>query len=119
MREVEPAHRRGRRHRTGLGQLHADAPRAEQVEEPALLGVIGARGIAERRPDAAILLGDQIVVRELLGAAVAEITPRLRVQVLGKRLGQPIGQRLDDDGGVVVVLGLEAADEVVDAVARR
>ena len=53
-----------------------------------------------------------------LGRAVAEVAPRLRVQILGKRLGQPIGERLDDDRGVVVVLRLEAADEIVDAVPR-
>ncbi len=37
------------------------------------------------------------------------------MQVLGKGLGQPIGERLGDDRGIVVVLRFEAADEVVDA----
>ena len=39
----------------------AGALRAEQLEQRPLLGVIGARRIAGRRTDAAVLLGDQLV----------------------------------------------------------
>ena len=44
---------------------------------------------------------------------------RARVQVGGERLGQPIGQRLDEDRVVVVVCPLEAPREVVGAEAGR
>ena len=56
-------------------------------------------------------------IRSSFDSALAEapVLARLRVQVLGERLGQPIGERLDDDRGVVVVRGFELLDERVDA----
>ena len=47
-------------------------------------------------------------LRQPLAVAVAPVLPRLRVQVLGERLGQPIGQRLDHDRVVVVVVALRS-----------
>src|SRR5262245_25737570 len=55
MREVEAAHRRRGQHREALGETHADRFRLEELEEPRLLRVLGARGVSESRPDAAIL----------------------------------------------------------------
>src|SRR4029079_13864954 len=75
---------------------------AQQIEQLALLGVIGAGRIAERGADAAVFLVDQIVVAEVLGGGVAPVAARARVQLLGERLRQPVGQRLDDDRAVVV-----------------
>src|SRR6185312_15226624 len=63
MAEIEPGYRRARPHHKALGQGHADALDIEQAEQRALLGVIGLRGIAGRRADAVITLGDQIGVR--------------------------------------------------------
>ncbi len=37
------------------------------------------------------------------------------MQVLGERLGEPVGERLDHDRVVVVVLRLEAGGELVGA----
>ena len=37
------------------------------------------------------------------------------MEVLGERLGEPVGERLDDDRAVVVVLGLEPACKLVGA----
>ena len=51
-------------------------------------------------------------------SSIAPLRPRARVQVRGKRLGQPIGQRLDDDRVVVVVLALEPLRERVGAQTR-
>ena len=65
-----------------------------------------------------MLLGDEILDRQRL-ALVAPVLARLRVQVLGERLGQPIGQRLDHDRVVVVVRLLELPRELVGAEARR
>ena len=70
MREIETADGRWRRHRQALGEIHAGAlARFEQIEERALLGVIGLRRIAGRRADAAILLGDEIVGAQRLRLA--------------------------------------------------
>ena len=57
--------------------------------------------------------------RQLLVLAVAPVLARLRVQVLGERLGQPVGQRLHHDRVVVVVLLLEASRQLVGAEAGR
>ena len=51
--------------RVRLGELEPGVGGAEQLEELALLGVVGARGIPERGPDAAVALGDQLLARRL------------------------------------------------------
>ena len=91
-------------------------PGIEQLEQSSLFAVIGACWIAEGRPDAAILFIDQLVVRHCV--AKAPVLPRSRMKVFGERLRQPIGDRFDDDGGVVVVLCFELFDELVYAKAR-
>ena len=47
--------------------------------------------------------------------AVAPVLPRLRVQILGERFGEPIGDRLHHDRVVVVEIALEAAHQLVGA----
>ena len=91
---------------------------AEQVEELPLLAVVGAGGIAEGRPDAAVALGDQLFGREL-AALLVPLPPRDLVQILGERLREAVGERLGDDRAVVVVLGLEAGGELVERRCRR
>src|ERR1700694_2236497 len=59
--EVEAGHGGGRRHGSGLGEVHADRTRAEQIEQLVLLRVVRARRIAEGRADAAVLLADQLL----------------------------------------------------------
>ena len=56
----------------------------------------------------------------LVGAASGSYHPRRAslVQVLGERLGEPVGERLDHDRAVVVVLGLVTGGELVGAVDR-
>src|SRR5476651_1191007 len=45
MREVEAAHRGGGQHREGFGELHVGVPPGvEQLEQVALLGVVGHAG---------------------------------------------------------------------------
>ncbi len=77
--------------------------------------MVGAGGIAERRADAAVLLGDQLFEREVLARRVAPFASRPAVQPLGEGLGQPVGQGLDHDRVVVVELGLEAAHDRIGA----
>ena len=118
MREVEAGDARGGPHRIALGELDPHRGRVEQREQRALAGVVGAGGIAERGADAAVALGDQVFVRELLVGAVAPLAARARVQVLGERLGEPVGERLHHDRVVVVEVLLERAREVVGLDAR-
>jgi len=71
----------------------------EQLEQCALLGVIGLRRIARRRTDAAILFADQFLRGQRL---VARITPELLahalMHALRKSLREAVRQRLDHDG---------------------
>ena len=62
---------------------------------------------------------NHIVERQVLALAVAPVLAHLRVQVLGGRLGQPIGQRLDHDRVVVVLIALELPGQRVGADAGR
>src|SRR5882672_6089446 len=65
--EIEAAHGGARPHRKALGELDADAALdVEQAEQRLLLGVVGLRRIPRRRPDAAILLGNELDVAQLL-----------------------------------------------------
>ena len=110
MGEVQAADAGRRVHREAFGEL--DAGRSlgiEQLEERALLGVIGLGRIAGRRADAAVFFVDQLFVRELLARAIAPVAAGLRVQLLGERLGQPVGERLGHDRVVIVVLAVELA----------
>src|SRR6187431_312920 len=72
MGEVVARHRRGRDHGEALGQRDAGVlPGIEQAEQLGLLAVVGAGGIARRRPDAAIFLARQLLVGEGLVGRVA------------------------------------------------
>ena len=97
MAEVKPADGCRRGHRVRLGQVQTNLARAKETEQPSLFAVIGARRITKRGPDTAVLLGDQIFVRQVIFAGEAPIPPRPGVQVLRKRLRETIGQGFDDD----------------------
>ena len=106
MREIEARHRRAGPHGEALGQLDAGRLlRVEQAEDRALLGVVGLGRIAGRRADAAILLRDQLLARELLVRRIApELAPHALVHALGEGFRQAVGQRLEHDAAVVVGL---------------
>ena len=116
MGEVEAGDARRRQHRQALGQRHADLVAAEGAKEIALDGVVGARRIARRRPDAAIALGDEVGGGErLVGGVAPEVGAHALVQPLGEGLGEPVGQRLQHDRAVVVEVGGELLLLLVDA----
>ncbi len=88
---------------------------SEQLEQLPLLAVVGAGRVAQRRADAAEPLRVQ-VLQHRLGVRLEPVAARLQVDVLGERLGEPVGQRLDHDRAVVVLLGLVLRGQVVGAV---
>src|SRR5580765_384452 len=112
MREVDAAHARGRRHSIALREREASLLGAEQREQLRLLAVVRAGGIPERGTDAAEALGNQLFRRELRALLVPGAARDL-VQVLRERLGETVGERLDHDRVVVVVLRGEAGGELV------
>ena len=118
MLEVEAADARAWNRRERLGELHPRTLGAEQLEELRLLAVIGARGVAEGRPDAAVALRDQLLVRAT-SVFVAPVDSRLLVEILRERLGEPIRERLDHDRRVVVVICLVPSSQLVRAVDRH
>src|SRR5258705_1791179 len=72
--EIPAADGRRWQHREALGQGDARVGfRPEQVEQRALLGVVGAGRVARRWPDALILLVDQGGVVERLVGGVAPV----------------------------------------------
>ena len=92
---------------------------AEEVEELALLRVVGAGGVAERRADAAEALRDQMSSLDSCVPVSYHSRRATLVQVLGERLGKAVGESLGHDRAVVVVLGLEAGRELVERRCRR
>ena len=71
--------------------------------------MVGLGRVAGRRTDPAIRLADQLLGRErLVGRVAPQLAPDACVHVLGRRLGEAVGERLDQDRRVVVVGRLEA-----------
>ena len=77
--------------------------------------MVRAGGVAERRPDAPELLRRELLARQALLRLVPGVAHDF-VQVLGERLRKPVGEGLDHDRPVVVVLGLVTRGELVRAV---
>ena len=75
----------------------------EQAPERALLGVVGAGGVAGGGTDAAIFFVDEIVVGEIFGAAVTPFVAHIFVQAFGEGFGEAVGDGFGHDGVVVVV----------------
>src|SRR5215831_13283205 len=112
MSDVPATHRGGRIHGVRVGQSYAGvALRIEQLPQLRLLAVIRAGGVAWRRADAAVFLAYQLLVGEGLVCRVTpQLAPHALVEVLGGGFRESIGERLEHDGGVVVVSALEARD---------
>ena len=117
MREVEAAHAAAGPHGKALGELDVGAFfHVEQMPERAFLRVIGTRGVAGGGPDAAILFINEFFGGKFLQIAVAPFFTRPLVQIFGEGLGQTVGERLGHDGVVVVVVGLELLDQLIETV---
>ena len=89
--------------------MPARSSASSSSEDRGLLGVVGTGRVARSRPDALVGLGDERVVVERLVSGVApQLGAHALVEPLGEGLGEPVGQRGQQDGRVVVVVGLEA-----------
>src|SRR5262249_31762559 len=72
--------------------------------------------IARGRSYAAVLLFDQRIDGKLFLSGIAPKFPaHTQMQKLGKCLGQAVGERLQHDRAVVIVLGLEGLEQWLDA----
>lgn len=78
----------------------------------------GLAGIAGGRPDAAVILVDQVLGFGRLFRLVPPFPAHAQVEKLGKGLGQSVGQGFGHDGAVVVVSALEALDQFLQTVTR-
>ena len=108
-------------HREAVGQRDPGARGGvEQLEQRALLGVVGLAAVAGRRADAAVALGDQLLA---VNDSVRRVGPGLAanplVHALRERLGEAVAERLEEDRVVVVVVALELLGPLALAVARR
>src|SRR5215469_9193037 len=117
MAEIEAADRGARPHRKALGQFHPDGTlAAKECEYRTLLGVIRLCRIARRRTDAAIALGDQLLIAQRLANVITpEFTAHPLMHALCERFGKAIGKRFRHDRGIVVVGVLEALDHGIFA----
>ncbi|GIT30779.1 MAG: hypothetical protein Ct9H300mP1_28250 [Planctomycetaceae bacterium] len=118
MVEIESADRGGGHHRVAFRQADP-RPRLglHQLEQSSLQHVIGAGRVTERRTDATVFLGNQILAIQALRITPLAADPR--VQKLGKCLGQAIGQRPGHDRTVVVVFTVEPFHQRVDPFSGR
>ena len=78
--------------------------------------MVRAGGVAQGRADALVALGDQVLITQVLVGGIAPVAlAHPQVEQLRQGLGQAVGQGLEHEGGVVVVLGLEGRHPGVDA----
>src|SRR5690606_38466137 len=121
MRKIQPADGGRRVHCEALGQLNTGRPLGiQKLPDERLFRVIRTGWIPRRGPDAPIFFENQLVVGQVfVGGVSPELAPNAIVKHLGERLGQPVGQSLDHDLIVVVVLALELGDDLLDALAGR
>ena len=73
--------------------------------------MVRAGGVSGRRADAAVLLLEEILGGEPLGPAEAPFAADLCMEPLGRRLGEAVGDRLDEDRRIVVLGLVEAGAE--------
>src|SRR5919198_1649906 len=113
-REIQAAHAGGWRHRRVLGEIDAGRARVQQLEQLEFLAVIRTRRIPDRRADAAVLLRND-VRRRRRGLVDPPLAARAPMQIGGAGFRQAIGNRLDEDRAVIVMLLFESARQRVGA----
>src|SRR2546430_12424657 len=113
-REIEAAQARGRHHRRVFGEIDARVTRVQEFEQLEFLAVIRTRRIAERRPDAAVLLRDDFRLRRR-GLVDAPVVAGAPMQIGGARLPPTIGGRPHGGRAVIVRLLPESARQLAGA----
>ena len=120
MGKVKAADAAGRPHRAAFGQLDAGVFfHVQQIPERPLFRVVGTGRIAGGGADAAILFLDQLLDGEVFIFAITPFGADAPVQVFGEGFRQAVGQRLGQDGVVIVVAGFESAGPVRPRRGRR
>src|SRR5260221_13461868 len=77
--------------------------------------MVRASRIAGRWTDTAVFLADQFIIRKCFVAGISpELASHAPVQMLGEGLGEAIGERLEQDRIVIVVLRFELCQPLVD-----
>src|SRR5206468_9524779 len=118
MPEIEAGHSGGRKHREILGQRDFARVPTEHLEQQRLEAVVRAGGVARRGADALVFLADQLLVRQMLLGITPQPIADFGVKHLGKALGEAVGERFEQDVGIIVVGALEPLEvrlEPVDA----
>src|SRR5260221_1290338 len=91
----------------------------EQGEGRSVSRVVRTGGIAGRGADAAVFLCDQLGARKSLARGVAPVLlSHALVQELRKGFGEPVGESLEHDRAVIVVIRLEGLDPGIDPDSR-
>ena len=108
MAQVKAADACRRRHRQAFRQRHADLAGAKQLEQLFFYAVVRAGRVAGSGANTLVFLGDQRFQRKLFGGRITpQILANPQVQCFGEGLGQAVGQRLEHDRRIVVMVGLE------------
>ena len=79
--------------------------------------MVGASGITRCRPNPAVFLLNQFVLREFFIFAIAPFSADALVQKLGKGFRKTVGQRFSHDRVVIVMVLLEFLDQVLEPMA--
>eukprot|EP00754_Rhynchopus_humris_P019685 Rhum_TRINITY_DN14653_c10_g1::Rhum_TRINITY_DN14653_c10_g1_i1::g.106929::m.106929 len=119
--EHDGRHGRRRKHRHRLRQLNVRRVRdVGQVPHLQLLLVVRLRRVARRRPDAQVVLLDEVVRRRhrVERLVAPRVATHVAVEHLREALRQTVRQRLHHDDRVVVVRRLKLRDELLGAEAR-
>ncbi len=115
MTKVPATHRRSRAHGIAVGQLKADIVfHIQQLKQRAFFGVIRAGRVAGRRANTAIFLFNQrLIIQRLIGGIAPVLAAHTLVQVLGKGLRQTVGQGLDHNRVIVIVLSFVLVSQLI------
>ena len=116
MGKIKAAHAAGRPHGAAFGQLDAGLLfHVQQFPERPLFCVVGTGRIAGGGADAAILFLNQLLHGQILIPSISPFGANAPVQIFSKSLRQAVGQRLGQDGVVIVVSGFELRGQFVHA----
>ena len=118
--EVESAHTGGGPHGAGFGELGANVfLDLQEIPKGPFFSVVRAGGVPRGGADALVFFPDEVLVAQRFPGAVSPFLAHPLMQAFGKGLRQPVGERLDHDGGVIIVLGFKRAGPLIGPGARR